>query len=307
MTQANREAVLRAEKSWSEDKDLHAIKDFALDRRHWDARYDPGYGTNYGATMSAGPFSVYSVLSEFNVNVISVLYHCLAYTSVVTFTSTGDVSQDARLRNIRYVALPNDMLPPNAYKKIFQGDKITLYDNGNQEGFFAIGSLGQPGCADNDEFVRATTSWIQGGGYDRKVFPAINLADDCSGAVRLSDVVAQISPKSANGEILATGVEPGRESRRHWAKVRMDRPGLLVFKMAYHPFWRVLVDGQKAATVMVVPGYIGIPLERGEFNILAEYISSQTRKRLFLFGFLAAVAALFWERRRALTRAGNRP
>jgi hypothetical protein len=74
-----------------------------------------------------------------------------------------------------------------------------------------------------------------------------------------------------------------RADRMH-AKVRMNEPGVVVFKMGYHPFWRATVDGVSTATVFAFPGFVGVEVGPGAHVIEATYRWPSSTTWLALFG-----------------------
>jgi hypothetical protein len=73
--------------------------------------------------------------------------------------------------------------------------------------------------------------------------------------------------------------------------VTCPQTGTLVFKVTYHPNWRVLVDQRPAETFMVSPSYLGVTLPAGEHFVSAVYEATPAKTPLFLLGLLTA--ALF--------------
>jgi len=45
--------------------------------------------------------------------------------------------------------------------------------------------------------------------------------------------------------------------------VNVERKSMLLLKAMYHPNWRATVDGVKTDTVMLMPGFVGVPLTPG--------------------------------------------
>lgn len=58
----------------------------------------------------------------------------------------------------------------------------------------------------------------------------------------------------------------------------------LVFKMTFHPNWRVSVDGIEQPTFMVSPSYVGVEVPAGTHEVRAEYRSSAVRTALLVIG-----------------------
>ena len=53
-----------------------------------------------------------------------------------------------------------------------------------------------------------------------------------------------------------------REGEVYRAELDAARPCFALFKMTWHANWKAYVDGRRAATVMLSPGFVGVPLAR---------------------------------------------
>lgn len=70
------------------------------------------------------------------------------------------------------------------------------------------------------------------------------------------------------GEVL----EQKRISTGHYStQVSAKEKCIVLFKMTYHPGWKALVDGKKTDTIMLSPGFVGIPIESGEHHVSIRY------------------------------------
>ncbi len=71
----------------------------------------------------------------------------------------------------------------------------------------------------------------------------------------------------------------------------------LLFKMTYHPNWRVLVNGEPHATVALTPGMLGVAVNPGEYRIECRYEPEVWRTPLLAAGLLGGLLLLLGERR----------
>jgi hypothetical protein len=85
---------------------------------------------------------------------------------------------------------------------------------------------------------------------------------------------------------------------RFEARVRMERPGALALKVAYHPFWEARVDGLPAATLMLTPAFLGLDLPAGEHRVSFRFRNPPYQKLLLLVTALAWLAAGVWSLKR---------
>jgi len=90
------------------------------------------------------------------------------------------------------------------------------------------------------------------------------------------------------------------------ADVEVSRAANLVFRMSWHPNWKVLVDGMARPTVMLAPGFVGAALEPGRHQVVCRYQPDGVRA---LFGFAGIAAVLLFfavEKFGGLGLEGNR-
>ena len=90
------------------------------------------------------------------------------------------------------------------------------------------------------------------------------------------------------------------------ADVRTDRACHLVLKMTYHPGWRARVNGKPAATVQLMPSFVGVELPPGRHRVELRWEPGPGKARL-LAGGLFVLAALFVAERRFPILRGATP
>jgi hypothetical protein len=87
------------------------------------------------------------------------------------------------------------------------------------------------------------------------------------------------------------------------ADVSVAREGCFaMLKQSFHPNWQATVDGQPAKTVMLSPGFIGVPLAAGQHKVELSYRGG-AMKPLLLFAAIPLLGlAFFAERRSAIAQ-----
>ena len=115
--------------------------------------------------------------------------------------------------------------------------------------------------------------WLNGNGPSQRTTWVLETDDGGSGeylvgspvTVRERDDIEGAAPPA--GEVL--------QSRAYadelYARVSLDEPALLVFKMGYHPFWQVEVNGTPAEGVYAYPMFLAVRLPAGEHEVQARY------------------------------------
>ena len=86
------------------------------------------------------------------------------------------------------------------------------------------------------------------------------------------------------------------------ADLEIARPSFALFKMTWHPNWAAYVDGKAAATAMLSPGFIGVPMTAGRHELLLRYEPGMWKLWMALGGLLAATGLAFAERKGYLVR-----
>ena len=87
-----------------------------------------------------------------------------------------------------------------------------------------------------------------------------------------------------------------RRGEVYEARVALDEPGHLLFKMGFHPGWKATVDGAEAETVMLSPFFLGVPLKAGEHEVRLHYEPDPLKKPLLLLGLVTASCVFLLER-----------
>jgi hypothetical protein len=101
--------------------------------------------------------------------------------------------------------------------------------------------------------------------------------------------------RAPRGRVLSSS---GRGDR-YQARVQLEDPGVILFRMSYHPNWQAMLDGRRVPTVMLSPGYLGIEAPPGDHAVEMTYRSPAWTRTLPWAGlaFLALVAGADARRR----------
>ena len=84
--------------------------------------------------------------------------------------------------------------------------------------------------------------------------------------------------------------EPGRilserqDGEVYQAECEAARPSYVLFKMTWHPNWKVYIDGAPASTVMLSPGFLGASVTAGRHRIVCRYESGGLKVGLAILG-----------------------
>lgn len=280
---------------WNEHRTgFHDLLKLATDRT--DARFNAGTSSTWGNKIlvtSYIPF--YGLLSQFNIENIGSVYSHQSHSEVVAFKADWQNPKHNALLNQRYLVVDPQTPVPSNFIKVTTGPTFALYDTNETGGYFAVGADHKGGCADNDGLIRSVDLFLSSSHLDYDIYPEIKLAKNCDGVAKedlLEMAVFQkiSADKTLKGAVLQSGRERAQHSDRHWAKVTMNEPGVVVFKMNYHPNWRATVDGKPVKTHMVLPAYNAARVERGEHRIEFEYVPDAFKRALLWLSVFAWAA-----------------
>ena len=70
------------------------------------------------------------------------------------------------------------------------------------------------------------------------------------------------------------------------------RPGYALFKMTWHPNWKVYIDGSPQPSAMLSPGFVGVRVMPGRHRIVCRYQPGALKLSLAIVGFLLLIAVL---------------
>ncbi len=70
----------------------------------------------------------------------------------------------------------------------------------------------------------------------------------------------------------------------------------VIYKMTYHPEWRVFVDGAEEKLVMMSPSFMGVAVSSGTHDVVFSYEVFWYRKWLLLVSILSLVGLFFWRK-----------
>jgi hypothetical protein len=102
-----------------------------------------------------------------------------------------------------------------------------------------------------------------------------------------------------------------REERQfevYAAEYEAAQPAFVVFRMTWHPNWKVTIDGKPEKTMMLSPGVLGVRTPPGKHQIICRYQPGMEKAALLISGILVATAiAAFSGGRGKRTRAIKLP
>jgi hypothetical protein len=216
------------------------------------------------------------------------------------------------LFNVRYVLadhlrrLPSFVEPQPVAPGLISGVVAT-------EGYFGVvGSAGFVHYAEGKgrELGAFNRAFIEGRWHRDGRFVRIGLREHDSPAagerlLTTGSTFEDVAPagwRAPRGRVLSSG----GQGDRYQARVLLEDPGIVLFRMTYHPNWQAELDGVAVDTIMLSPGYVGIPAPAGEHTVAMTYRPPRWTRLLMWAGLACLVLLAAVELRRRPHRPPQR-
>lgn len=274
--------------------DAFASQDAAVPGRGY-----AGTSWDWGRDFRIGSVNVYHRWAAHGLPAISYMYHTMGRLSELETDFDPARRDHYELFNVRWLLAPAGRgLPAFATPRpAGPGLAAGIVDTG---GYFAVvGSAAfLPVEAADPAALRALNRafiagrWHEAGWFVRlgtKQGEAARAGEAELGEGRLPDFGHAPPQRAPRGAVLS-GSGAGD---RYEAHVRLDEPALVLFRMTWHPHWRAAIDGERAETAMLSPGYVGVAVPAGEHRLTVSYRPPAWTRAALISGLLllAAIAA----------------
>lgn len=308
---AERRNFLREGENWGRENlaayttHRDALQQTIAAARAVGGRAYPGLAASWGAQLRIGYVPLYAFLSEAHVPAVAFLYHAMALPADVMVRFDENRPDHYRLFDVRSViAETGRQLPAFLRESATHGPFRVL--QAPPSGTFTLVQVPQSVYVDRRTFYDVNDAWLQ------SQWPAADahLALDYENALpqlvrpRLGDLATlrQPPPPVACGTI----VQQSGAGESYRAEVDARGDCVALFKMTYHPNWRATIDRIARPTVMLSPGFIGVPVPAGRHTIELRYEASFARPLLLLLALPLFIGAFFAERKGILQRLEER-
>jgi hypothetical protein len=257
----------------------------------------------WGLDYNVGFVNVFSLLSAAGIDTMGAIYHSYPLQSGLLREFDESKQEQYDLFNIRYVVAPEKQEFPDFVRLLEQFGRHRLYQV-ETTGYFGLVDSRLAFAGDREDFAAAASDWMSSDLPAARYHPTVSLGGSSQAhgrPVPLSDAAAAISntPVVAGpvlGEILSEEIG----GNFYAADVRVERESLLLLKATYHPNWRATIDGASRDTVMLMPGFIGVPVGPGEHQVRLEYSPRRLRIVLLVLGLVTLIVIPLVERRSAV-------
>jgi hypothetical protein len=153
-------------------------------------------------------------------------------------------------------------------------------------GYFDLVDVPVAAAVARDTFFEVNDRWLASDWVGRRD----HLWLDWHGDAPLG--MPRLAPGAALPAVPSDGSEPGRilserqDGEVYQAECEAARPSYVLFKMTWHPNWKVYIDGAPVPTVMLSPGFLGAPVSAGRHRIVCRYESGGLKAGLAILGLV---------------------
>lgn len=286
--------VLESNRSWGKQNltALAADSD-SLDRSIADVkarggRVYPGLAATWGGKFKIGYVPMYAFLSKQDIPAVAFLYHSMALPGDVMVQFNDWSPAQYRLFNIRSVIAPDGTpLPPFLVPRERFG-RFQIFEAPGA-GYFDVVDVPAAVKTSRYNFYDINLRWLQSAWPAGKQHLLLNMSgNDPGGLPRLSADAAL--PASVPNGSAGTVTTEQDQNESYQAQVNATRASFVLFRMTWHPNWHAYVDGRLERTVMLSPGFVGIPVTAGSHQIVCRYEPGPWKPIMALGGIVLAIA-----------------
>jgi len=284
------------------------LAEFAMLDRTSPGRGYAGTSWNWGRDFRLGGANVYHSWSGHGLAAISYMYHTMGLASELEPSFDPSRRDHFELFNLRYLIVDDPRRLPS-FARPGRRDPGLVAATVDTQGIFGIvGSaayLSWPG-EDKRALFEFNRAFIASDWHARRQFVRIGWRDGDAPAAgeQVLTAASSLAPGSSPGDEAPRGVVLSGNSGgdRYEARVRLDDPGYILFRMSYHPNWRAELDDAAVDTVMLAPCYIGVRAAPGEHTLVMSYRPPSWNHILLWTGLAFLVMVAVAERWRQRSR-----
>lgn len=228
--------------------------------------------------------------------------HALALTADMMATFDGNVSEEYRQYNVKTFVLRGEFMDrvPPFLKPLPSIGSMLVYEAPGT-GYFDVVQAPMAVRTTREDFLDINRHWMLSEWPAKNAHLWLDFGDAPREMARhTSDTVLPAPPVSGLG---AGAVQSERKTGEVYeADYEAATPAFVIFRMTWHPRWKVYVDGRPERTMMLSPGVLGVRTAAGRHHVLCRYEAGMEKIWLLFGGMLAVAMAGVWERRSAMTR-----
>ena len=279
----------------AEAHDLQAVLTTLQQR---PGRTYPGLAAAWGGQFKVGQVQLFSFLSTHHIPAIAFLYHSLALTSDIMVRFDEDNPAHYRLFNIRTVLADADTPLPTFLTPLAQHGRFRLLTAPDSH-YFELVSVPYAVQTNKRQLYDIIDPWFGSDWVAKRQHLLLDINTDTTLDLPILNAPPFPAVRAATG--LGVVKQEAKSGERYQAHVQVAQDSFLLFKMTYHPNWRVSVNGHAHQTVMLSPGFVGIRLSPGTYQVAIVYQAEGWKMPLLWAGICVCLLAGLAERRGAVT------
>jgi hypothetical protein len=242
-------------------------------------RVYPGLAATWGGKFKVGDVPLYGFLSHRQVPAVAFLYHSMALPGDLMPRFDEWNAAQYRLFAIRTVAAPAGLTTPVPpfWSPLEQIGRFQLYQT-PETGYFDLVDVPSAAHVTRQTFFDVNDRWLSSDAVARRE----HLLLDLPGGVIFMPTRATTDPGHISAE--------SQEGETYCADFDAARPAYLLFKMNWHPNWKVELDGARVDTLMLSPGFVGIFAPAGHHRVVCRYEGDSLKIVLLALGLALLLA-----------------
>jgi hypothetical protein len=229
--------------------------------------------SGWGKVFNVGAVPMFMLFAKNQIPTVSYLAHSLALPGdlVVDF----DESRPAhyRLFDVQSLVAPvtyKKSIPKLLAERLDVGDFVVYDAPGG--GYFDVVDAPVAAHASKDTFHSVNKEWMLSAWPDHKAHLVLDRFGDpprgLPGVGPGGSLPALAFPPNDPGAV----IQERQNGDIFEAEVNVTRNSYVLFKMTWHPNWKVLIDGKPVQSLMLSPGFLGAAVTSGRHRIWCRYV-----------------------------------
>jgi hypothetical protein len=216
---------------------------------------------------------------------VSYLYNATALPSDIMMRFEEGNAAHYRLFNIRSVMTPVIPGAPPFLTPLRDIGRVRVLEAPG-DGYFDLVDAPVVVPIDRYSFYDVNDRWLHSTWLAPKQYLWLDLKGGAPARLPRISPTSPLPSAPAPGENAGTVRNERQAGQVYQAELEVARESLALFKMTWHPNWVAYIDGNPRQTVMLSPGFLGVPVSPGHHQILCRYEPGNWRVFLALAGFV---------------------
>jgi hypothetical protein len=226
---------------------------------------------------------------------VSGLFNATSLTSDLIPRIDETNPEHYRLFNIRTMLAPPIDGLPGFLKRTADFGRFRVFEAPG-DGYFAIVDAAAAAQTTRDIFYALCDPWMHSDWPASRRHIWLDFAGDAP--KELPRVTPGYLPPAAAQSTAGTVANERQQGQVYEADLELQRPAYMLFRMGWHPNWKVLVDGVPARTAMFTPGFTAAPVGVGRHHVVCRYEPGKGKWFGAAGGLLLVLAMVAMEYRR---------